>query len=309
MVVGAVGLRANNHNLFKAQDWLVQDKSAQLEILNQSYAHIPDSIKDDKQRSLYLIGEALFRTPTLLGGQAAKARISCNSCHINGTDNPYFLFPNISGEPGTADVSNSFFSSFRGNQNFDPVKIPDLRKVGKISHDLGTQELRIFIRGLIVEEFNGHEPSDSTLNALTFYVRNVKNTDMNQSNKRQSLSVKDPLKIINQATENIKLSLNNDDLEIANLLTASVRNQLGLIHERYNNPKHKYIRTHIIKSSNSLALIKNNWSHDNPKHDSFSAIDIWEKEFTHLSAKLYQQEKYSLYNIKKLRQALSANTK
>ena len=71
-----------------------------------------------------LTGEALFHTPSLLGGQAAKAGISCASCHVNGQGNPHFQFPGISGQPGTADATHNFFSSHRGDDKFNPVSHP-----------------------------------------------------------------------------------------------------------------------------------------------------------------------------------------
>ncbi|MEM6586393.1 MAG: hypothetical protein AAF692_11620, partial [Pseudomonadota bacterium] len=45
----------------------------------------PDALRD-----ALMTGEALFKAPLLLGGQAAKAGISCHSCHVNGRGNPHF---------------------------------------------------------------------------------------------------------------------------------------------------------------------------------------------------------------------------
>ena len=72
------------------------------------------------------VGRAAFRTPVLLGGQAARAGINCETCHRDGRTNPDFLFPGVSGAPGTADVTNSLFSTHRGNGIDDPKPIPDL---------------------------------------------------------------------------------------------------------------------------------------------------------------------------------------
>src|SRR5207237_7778539 len=56
------------------------------------------------------VGRAAFRTPVLLGGQAARAGITCETCHRSGRANPDFQFPGASGDPGTADVTLSLFS-------------------------------------------------------------------------------------------------------------------------------------------------------------------------------------------------------
>ncbi|MDB5426011.1 MAG: hypothetical protein JWQ29_3427, partial [Phenylobacterium sp.] len=66
------------------------------------------------------VGRAAFRTPVVLGGQAARAGLSCESCHRAGRSNPDFQFPGISGAPGTADVTSSLFSTHRGNRLDDP---------------------------------------------------------------------------------------------------------------------------------------------------------------------------------------------
>ncbi len=53
------------------------------------------------------IGRAAFRTPLLLGGQAARAGVACETCHEGGHTNPEFLFPGVSGAPGTPGNRNS----------------------------------------------------------------------------------------------------------------------------------------------------------------------------------------------------------
>ena len=93
----------------------------------------PPSAPDE--RMAFEIGRAAFRAPLLLGGQAARAGLRCESCHANGRRNPGFDFPGLSGVPGTADVTSSMMSSHRGNDVFDPRPIPDLAAPGKVSRD------------------------------------------------------------------------------------------------------------------------------------------------------------------------------
>ncbi|NJS15549.1 MAG: hypothetical protein HC788_14335, partial [Sphingopyxis sp.] len=119
-------------------------------------------------------GEALFNSPSLLGGQAAKGGLSCASCHVNGRGNRHFVMTGVSDAPGTADVTNSFFSPARGNGRFDPVVIPDLALPGKVARDPAAAALEPFIRTLIVEEFSGSEPTPAMLGALAAYVRAVR---------------------------------------------------------------------------------------------------------------------------------------
>ena len=107
------------------------------------------------------LGRAAFRDPLLLGGQAARAGLACETCHQNGRANRNFDFPGISGAPGTADVTASLFSTHRGDDIFDPVPIPDLggpKAALKISQGRRPPALEHFIHGLITEEFDGPEP-------------------------------------------------------------------------------------------------------------------------------------------------------
>lgn len=115
------------------------------------------------------IGRAAFQDPLLLGGQAARVGLSCESCHVGGRDNPNFRFPGLSDAPGTADVTTSIFSRVRGNAVFDPKPIPDLagpRDAPRAS----PETLTTFIHGLVVEEFDGSVPPAAVLRGLVDYV-------------------------------------------------------------------------------------------------------------------------------------------
>jgi hypothetical protein len=115
------------------------------------------------------IGRAAFRDPLLLGGQAARAGLSCESCHAGGRDNPRFRFPGLSGAPGTADVTSSLFSKVRGDAVFNPRPIPDLAGP-RATLKTPPEALPAFIRGLVVEEFDGAEPPAAVLQGLVDYM-------------------------------------------------------------------------------------------------------------------------------------------
>ena len=127
--------------------------------------------KDRHLRREVAMGRALFRSPLLLGGQAARVGLSCASCHRNGRTNPHFHFPGVSGAPGTADVTASIMSEKRGDDIFNPKPIPDLGGDPNKLKVKGTARLRDFIHGLIVEEFTGPEPSPAALDLVVAYVQ------------------------------------------------------------------------------------------------------------------------------------------
>ncbi|MEP2101798.1 MAG: hypothetical protein ABJP02_09840 [Parasphingorhabdus sp.] len=244
-----------------------------------------------------LAGEALFHTPILLGGQAAKAGLSCASCHENGRDNPAFLFPNVSGEPGTADVTSSFFSSHRGNAIFDPVKIPDLTVPGKVSRAADSQELEKFIRDLIVEEFNGQEPTPSVLAALAHYVRSLTAAP---ASTRVALTVENQLVAVDQAVLAAKEARESDDLKLSHLLLASARHRLGLIHERYAGKSLTKQRSAIISASRRLGELR-----EIKESGDFSvALEEWEGGYRRTRKLISDKQHLSLYNPKLLQAAL-----
>lgn len=247
-------------------------------------------------------GQALFNTPTLLGGQAAKARLSCASCHVNGRDNPHFMLSGISGKPGSADVTNSFFNAARGNAEFDPVLIPDLTVPGKVSRDPMDRQLEVFIRTLIVEEFAGAEPSPAVLNSLATYVRAIKACP-NNSTTHVARRLDDQLVIMNGAlTAAVKSANEGDDQEFA-LLIAAARHQLGLISERYAGTQLQRERTLLLEASRDLVRL----SQQQRTAGNFQqAIIVWQSRLDKIRIEsLVPKENLSLYDQARLRVVFS----
>ena len=183
------------------------------------------------------VGRAAFRTPLLLGGQAARAGISCAGCHRNGRTNPDFDFPGVSGAPGTADVTSSLFSARRGDGIDNPKPIPDLGGLKsrlKISQSPGSPALRSFVGGLITEEFDGPPPPPAVLDGLVAYVRAM-------DPARCDLAVRAPLRAggaiaeVRRAARTAGTALARGDRATAVVMLESARSQLGDIAERYGD--------------------------------------------------------------------------
>jgi len=177
------------------------------------------------------IGRAAFRTPLLLGGQAARAGLSCESCHRAGRGNPDFQFPGASGEPGTADVTLSLFSSRRGNGVHDPKPIPDLSGP-RARLKVASRDLPNFIRGLVVEEFDGREPPPAVLAGLADYVRALGPAAC-PARAREPVSPTLLLADARRALAAADASLAAGDRPTAILMIAAARARLFLIDERY----------------------------------------------------------------------------
>lgn len=192
--------------------------------------------RNARDRQSAAIGRAAFRAPLLLGGQAARAGLSCASCHRNGRGNAHFSFPSISGHPGTADVTSSLMSKKRGDATFNPKAIPDLAgsKPG-ISRDPARQELKTFIRGLIVDEFDGEEPSSAVLDGLTAYLRALSPASC-RGPPSVDIRLDSLLADADAAVRAAEDAWRGGDAATARLLVGAARSTLGSIDERYQAP-------------------------------------------------------------------------
>jgi hypothetical protein len=240
-------------------------------------------------------GEILFNTPTLLGGQAAKAGLSCASCHVNGRDNPHFFLTGVSGNPGTADVTNSFFSAARGNGRFDPVPIPDLARPGKIARDLEKGELEPFIRNLIVEEFGGNEPNAAILQSLAAYIRALRMPGTRRQDWFER-SYRDQTAMVELGTQAALRFIDANDRQNALLALAGVRHQLELLHERYAGNTLSGERSALLNASRALQKIAEitQWS------AMRTALGKWSDAFRKIEIRLHRKSDQSLYNPKLL---------
>jgi hypothetical protein len=237
-------------------------------------------------------GLALFNSPALLGGQAAKAGLSCASCHANGRSNPHFLLPSLSGNAGTADVTNSFFGPARGNGVSDPVPIPDLAMPGKISRAQADPALILFTQRLIVDEFSGKQPSAAMLRALAAYMRAIKSCAGDKA-ADQHRRLDDQLAGIYAALDGADMMHQIGDHRAANVLISGARHQLGLIDERYAAVRFKQERHLLLNTSKRLQAIANAPDQRNlPKR-----LQNWRQDFARiLIPRLKAGETQSLYD-------------
>lgn len=181
------------------------------------------------------IGRAAFRTPVLLGGQAARAGVMCETCHRDGRTNPDFAFPGVSGAPGTADTTDSLFSTHRGDDLFDPKPIPDLSKpkiLLKVDQAPAAKKLEPFIHGLVTEEFDGPEPPAAVLAGLAAYVRAL-DPKACPAQAREPVTVALLMTDARRALTAARTTAAAGDVATAVLMTAAARSRLGLIDERY----------------------------------------------------------------------------
>lgn len=129
-------------------------------------------------RKSYLVnlGDVAFNSPTILGGVAKQAGLSCGTCHVNGASNPKLFIPGMSTRPGNFDTTGLTFNPKVFNSLLDPVRIPSLRGARYLApygHDGRFASLRAFVRNAIVNEFAGPEPAPAILDAMVAYIQDI----------------------------------------------------------------------------------------------------------------------------------------
>jgi len=253
------------------------------------------------------VGRAAFRTPLTLGGQASRAGLACENCHRGGRNNPYFLFPGVSGAPGTADVTTSVFSSHRGDGIDNPKPIPDLsgpRALLKVSRDPKSKDLKIFIHGLVTQEFDGAEPPPAVLDGLVAYVRALR-PDACKANPVQAIRAETLMDDAIRATNAAGAAFAHKDVPTALLMISSARTQIGLIYERYDAPDLAGERTALHAADLDLAAIQEGLRTSRP--DTVVRLTAWIVQARALTNKLVQSEGKSLFDPARLAAAVAAH--
>jgi hypothetical protein len=243
------------------------------------------------------VGRAAFRTPILLGGQAARVGLTCESCHRSGRGNPDFLFPGASGAPGTADVTLSLFSSRRGNGVHDPRPIPDLSGPRERLKVKG-EALAPFIRGLIVEEFDGREPPPAVLAGLAAYVQALK-PEACPAQARAPLTSAALLDDARRALAAAATAFEAGDKPAAVLMIAAARARLGLIDERYKALPGQIAR--LRAADRELASLQQAVREGRP--DTLQALADWTRASRRLQSDLAPREARSLFDPAHLKAA------
>jgi cytochrome c peroxidase len=129
-------------------------------------------------RKSYLVnlGNLAFSSPSILGGVARQAGVSCSTCHVNGTGNGKLYIPKMSTRPGNFDTTGPLFNPKADNQALDPVRIPSLRGarfLAPYGNDGRMASLRDFVHNVIVNEFAGPEPTPTTLDSIVAYINDI----------------------------------------------------------------------------------------------------------------------------------------
>lgn len=271
--------------------------------LSTSFAECLRPVRDPEQAYLVEVGRVAFRTPMLLGGQAARAGIACESCHQGARRNPDFFFPGVSGAPGTADVTTAVFSSHRDDGIDNPKRIPDLsgpKSALKVSQEPGGRALESFIHGLVTQEFDGAEPPPAVLDGLAAYVRDL-DPGACPTPARAPIRAADYVELAREAVVAAKDALARHDPQTALLMLDGARWRLGLIFERFDDPGSADVRAALQTASLDLDAAQDAVRAGAP--DAAGRLDLWLARSRPWGALVAREAPRSLFNPERLAEA------
>ena len=135
------------------------------------------SPKDAEERFWVGLGAVVFRAPTVLGLEARRIGMTCETCHGSGDANRRFFVAGLSSKPRTVDLTSAAFNRLADDGRFNPIRIPSLRGIAATApygHRGRFATLRAMTRHVIVDEFAGKPPAPNEMRALIAYLRGLK---------------------------------------------------------------------------------------------------------------------------------------
>jgi hypothetical protein len=246
------------------------------------------------------LGRAAFRTPLVLGGQAARAGIDCETCHRNGRGNPEFDFPGVSGAPGTADVTTPVLSSHLDDGALNPRPIPNLSSPKSeltTPQDVGSGALEARIAEIDTQEFDGPPPPPAVLTGLAAYVRALSPAACPAA-ATEPMTAAGALADVRRAVLAAIAALDHGDGPAATVMIEAARSQLGDIDERYAGAVLAPVRHSLELTAGDLA-----GAAAETRRDAGAArtdLVVWLADEPRWSPQVTAAEPASLYNPARL---------
>ncbi|MEJ2119355.1 MAG: cytochrome c peroxidase [Alphaproteobacteria bacterium] len=135
------------------------------------------SALSQEKRAQVMLGAVLFRAPQVLGPEARRIGMSCETCHTSGHVNARLFLPGLSSRNGTVDLTSKVFHRPADDGRFNPLRIPSLRGAARTApygHRGRFATIAAFARHVIVDEFGGAAPLKTVLKAIAAYVGALK---------------------------------------------------------------------------------------------------------------------------------------
>ncbi|MFZ2028694.1 MAG: hypothetical protein WAU68_00165 [Vitreimonas sp.] len=282
---------AASPHLLRAQVWTADDRA-----LAHDLTHAPRECVGVLSPQAEA-GRALFRSPGLLGGPAARVGLSCNACHSNGRVNATFLLPELTNRAGAADVTSEWASKVRGDMTMNPRPIPDL--VGVSSRATHGQHndpsLEHFVHSVIEEEFQGPPPSPQAFDDLMHYLRTL---DPRRCGGEVRLTWRDATNDVRRAVS----AAQRADAPTTSALLLAAQDAVGRVVERLPEARFGRQRAELETLSRDLGAMRYST-------DVRAALETggggWSARFDAIVAQVARREQQTYFNEATLRAALS----
>lgn len=190
--------------------------------------------KDREAAYIQEVGRAAFRSPLLLGGPAARAGLSCNTCHPDGRRNADFYLEGLSGAPGEADVTSALFSAVREDGIANSRPIPDLvgeRAKSSFGSSGAFHSLDAFIDSAVHDEFQGRPPKP-VVDALAAYVASFDPAYCPDAPRR--VTERADIADTRRALAAARTALAKGDEATADFLIVAAQQELKRVNERFS---------------------------------------------------------------------------
>lgn len=207
---------------------------------------------------LFEYGRLAFRSPEILGGNARRAGLSCQSCHTNGHINKHFFIPGLSDAPGRVDVTHYLWNIYADDGISNPRDIPSLRDVktrSRLGFDQRGASLREFTRAVIAVEFAGAEPDAMLLDALTAYMNTLQTPPAGIADRDPAAGEEDGVSDLRRYLRALAMPLAAEDGPLAARLAQMIRASLGRRYDHSESSEKNY-RARLTDWSARLAEIR-----------------------------------------------------
>lgn len=200
------------------------------------------------------VGRALFKSPGVLGGPAARLGLSCDACHANGRANAHFFLPELTDRAGHADVTSAWSSKARDDGVFNPRPIPDLAGAAQRTSfgSAGELDLSRFVRGVIVDEFQGATPSGAMIESMVAYLAAL---DPNACLATTAVTLEAAADDVQRA---VAAMVAATDPQTRAALSFAARDRIGRIVERLPAAAFARARTRLEAMARDLTVIDTN---------------------------------------------------
>lgn len=261
--------------------------------LAYALTHAPRECLSGKQSAQFGAGRALFRSPALLGGPAARTGLSCNACHANGRSNAHFLLPELTNRAGAADVTSEWSSRVRGDGVMNPVDIPDLAGVATRTAfgQRRVPSLERFTHSVIIEEFQGAEPPAPAMALVLAYMRSLDLSACGAGD--EPIALADAANDVHRALSSASTA---SDWPTTSLLIAAAQDAIGRIVERLPVSAFSADRRRLEALARELGQMRG---------QQHLTLEGWRPRFDAAIARITPRESDTYFNEATLRAALS----